>query len=127
MVTNMHMQFVNCQHLYKCVVLHVHVHVYTVYVYSQTLQYGDYDPDIYQPGFLSNETLLPKRVSFSIAACTYCMYSLHHADVHAWQDNLLLSLNVTISTLANVNSAVLCSCVEAAQMTRCNTIQYSAI
>ena len=27
------------------------------------LQYGDYDPDIYQPGFLSNERLLPKRVS----------------------------------------------------------------
>lgn len=30
--------------------------------YAIQAEYGDYDPDIYQPGFLSNERLLPKRV-----------------------------------------------------------------
>jgi len=31
--------------------------------YAIQAEYGDYDPDIYQPGFLSNERLLPQRVS----------------------------------------------------------------
>lgn len=30
--------------------------------YAIQAEYGDYDPDIYQPGFLSNDRLLPKRV-----------------------------------------------------------------
>ena len=38
-------------------------------VVLSTVQFGDYDHDIYQPGFFANEQLLPQRVSPSRVIC----------------------------------------------------------
>ncbi len=33
------------------------------YYILPVMQYGDFDPDLYQPGFLANEKILPQKVS----------------------------------------------------------------
>lgn len=40
---------------------------------SLPIQYGDFDPNLYQPGFLANERILPQRVSYHVVTCVYCI------------------------------------------------------
>uniref|UniRef100_A0A8C0GZD8 FERM domain-containing protein n=1 Tax=Chelonoidis abingdonii TaxID=106734 RepID=A0A8C0GZD8_CHEAB len=49
--------------------------------FSSILQYGDYDPNFHEPGFLAQEELLPKRVSISQYQMTADMWE---EKISAW-------------------------------------------